>query len=323
MGSLLGIVVATISAFVGGIALVGIGRRQRETWVRWLFVAVGGALSAAAASVVALFVYLLTHVEAKGRVLRIRNRARLAERGSSPGWAEPVSPELADLGVVERALVAEAWHLSARMEHASIAAFSDLSLTLLALGAPGDLIERSHRAALDEIAHARLCYSLASAFADRTIGPGPIEALVERERREVDLARLACGSLVDGCLAEGIAAEVAARGSRNAADPRVRSVFATIARDEATHAELGWAIVEYCLAVGGAETAQALRACAGRLGERITPRLRNLPGISDAAIERHGFLGQDALGEISRVAVERSVTRCLALCASVEARRAA
>ena len=54
-----------------------------------------------------------------------------------------------------------AWTADALLEHASVASFSRLSLALLAVGAPADLVALAHRAALDEIRHARLCFALA------------------------------------------------------------------------------------------------------------------------------------------------------------------
>src|SRR4051812_39178148 len=74
---------------------------------------------------------------------------------------------------LRRALV-EHWTRAAQMEHASVAAFSRFSLQLLAVGAPPSLLQDAHRAALDEITHAELCFSLATSYAGHGIGPGPL-----------------------------------------------------------------------------------------------------------------------------------------------------
>ena len=60
-------------------------------------------------------------------------------------------------------MLAEEWIENARSEHASVPAFSRLSLTLMSLGAPARLVEGAHRAALEEIEHARLAFALAGA----------------------------------------------------------------------------------------------------------------------------------------------------------------
>jgi hypothetical protein len=76
---------------------------------------------------------------------------------------------------VERATQAEHWTKLGQMEHASIAAFARLQLQLLALGAPPDLVQACNQALIDETAHTRLCFGLASAYAGRGIGPGPLD----------------------------------------------------------------------------------------------------------------------------------------------------
>jgi hypothetical protein len=64
------------------------------------------------------------------------------------------------------------------------------------------------------------------------------------------LPDLAVESLLDGCLNEGCAArEAELRLETTTLDPEVADVLAMIARDERRHAELGWAIVEWALAV--------------------------------------------------------------------------
>ena len=61
------------------------------------------------------------------------------------------------------------------MEHASIAAFARFSLELLAFGAPPDLVEQAQAAMADETRHAKLCFALAGAYAERPIGPGALD----------------------------------------------------------------------------------------------------------------------------------------------------
>ena len=53
-------------------------------------------------------------------------------------------------------------------------------------------------------------------------------------------------SLIDGCLLEGVAAEVAKRALFRARDRQVQAALAIIARDEASHAELAWDVVRWC-----------------------------------------------------------------------------
>src|SRR5262249_27995503 len=151
------------------------------------------------------------------------------------------------------------WQADAEAEHASIAAFARLQLELLALGAPSQLVERAARAGLDEVAHARACFSLANALAGEQIGPGPFpEATAPRplpHRMDEALLRLAIESLIDGALNEGLAAACAREAAARACDPAVRSVLTRIAEDEAEHASLGWDICVWAATEPGSDCA--------------------------------------------------------------------
>lgn len=68
--------------------------------------------------------------------------------------------DVSGLGPAERSALASRWLDSALLEHASIASFARFSLHLLAVGAPPELLERTQRAALDEIEHARLAFAI-------------------------------------------------------------------------------------------------------------------------------------------------------------------
>lgn len=131
----------------------------------------------------------------------------------------------------------------ALFEHASIAAFSRLSLSLLAFGAPPDLLVGTHEAALDEIRHAQISFSRTG---HAPIGPGPCPAFANL-RAHATLADLAVETYVDGCIGETIASL------------RLRAVgMNEMARDEERHAELAWRIVEWALAIGGEEIRRRL-----------------------------------------------------------------
>src|SRR6185369_11435722 len=100
------------------------------------------------------------------------------------------------------------WTRDGLFEHASVASFGRFALELLAAGAPAALVEDAHRAALDEVRHARLCFDLASAYAGEAIAPGafPFEGRVEVTS---DLASIASRAAREGCIGETIAAAVA------------------------------------------------------------------------------------------------------------------
>ncbi|MGN6110318.1 MAG: ferritin-like domain-containing protein, partial [Kofleriaceae bacterium] len=174
-----------------------------------------------------------------------------------------------------------------------------------------ELVERTHLAALDEIRHARRCFAIASAYAGTAISAGPITELQKVEASTIDPIRLAIGTLVDGCVAEGVAAEVARIASESAADPVVKDALATIARDEATHAELGWSVLAWCLDRRGVRTAVAARVA--KLEEQLAPRLPELSAFSAEQLAAHGILDQARIGEIAGAVIANAKLRAMPL----------
>lgn len=182
--------------------------------------------------------------------------ARLAALVEDAAWAAGLCPAEAPARL--RAVLAERWTRAARDEHASVAAFSKVSLDLMRFGAPPELLARTHQAALDEVRHAQLGFAVASAFSGRPVGPGAFP-LAELPLAQ-SLRELAVDAATEGCLGEGLASLLAAEGARRAVDPVLREVLATIAEDEAEHARLAWRTVAWAIEVGGAPVRRAVAA---------------------------------------------------------------
>lgn len=232
-----------------------------------------------------------------GRPLRVRGRRVITPvcKGTEWGEALPIQPVPDEV----RKTLVDIWTQEAQAEHAAVAAFSKLSLELLALGAPPDLVTRANRAAIQEVEHARLCFALASAYRGEPLAPAPLPEALEGDT--VCLERLARESLLDGCIREGIAAVIARLGAERAIDPEVVRVMRVQAKEESLHAALGWSIVEWCLEQGGEE----MRAMLLR-----TLRKSELPRCDD--LPEHGRVGRamvkphfDALVANARERIER------------------
>ena len=131
------------------------------------------------------------------------------------------------------------------MEHASVAAFARFVLQLLAAGAPAALVEEAQTALGDEIAHTKLCFALASRYAGRTLGPGPLPVTGALENGA--FFDVVATAITEACIGETLAAIEAAEAAEHASDPDVRSALVTIAADEAKHAELGWKFLRWAL----------------------------------------------------------------------------
>jgi hypothetical protein len=213
----------------------------------------------------------------------------------SSGWAADLAPQIATLDPTMRARLADEWARDGLAEHASIASFGRFALELLAVGAPADLVADAHHAALDEVRHAQLCLSLATAYAGASITPGafPFEGRVEVES---DLARIAARAAREGCIGETMAALQAAEQLAEATDPTVRAALAQIADDEARHAELAWRTVAWALRTGGAPVHAAVSAVFARLcGSRSTP----LEETADGDLAAHGRLSPARLAAVA------------------------
>jgi len=258
---------------------------------------VAGVLSALALAGILLLIFMDKGQQqaVSRRPLRIESKivvasARAASANfGSEGWEyEGGGPDTTHLSSEIRAALADAWTTTATFEHASVPAFARLSLTLVALGAPARLIKATHRAALDEVRHARLAFGLAAAYAGKPVAPGPLSDLHRASAVMADtLADLAAETVVDGCLGEGVSAAAAEEAGRRAADPVVRATLEMMAADEAAHAELAWDVVRWCCVNGGTEVSSRLDA----LVEKAPPIAgSSLPPHLERELEAHGQL---------------------------------
>jgi hypothetical protein len=220
----------------------------------------------------------------RGRQLRSFGRVLLPPVVEGEAWTLPREHDLAGIAAGARHSLAAAWRENGRTEHASVAAFARLTLDLMDLGAPPELLAAAQRDALDEVRHAELCFGLARALDGRAEGPGPFPAAGGAKGalgpRTARLAALAVSSLVDGALHEGVSARVIARLARRCEIPSVAALLRTIARDEGRHAAHGWDVVRWCVAEGGTPVVAALKGALAALPSK--------PQSTFSAEARHG-----------------------------------
>ncbi|MFO0756091.1 MAG: ferritin-like domain-containing protein [Byssovorax sp.] len=224
------------------------------------------------------------------------------------GWrAAAIVPSLDGLSGAERALLADAWTRDALGEHASIASFGRFALELLAERAPAELVTAAHQAAIDEVNHATLCFSLASAYRGEPVTPGafPFGGAVHLA---TDLASLAESAVIEGCIGETIAALTAAEQLERATDPAVRAALSVIAADEARHAELAWATVAWAIRKGGAAVKRAVAAAFSGAERTATSLTSNDP--ESAALDAHGMLTAAARAAVHARALREVVLPC-------------
>ncbi|APR80261.1 putative lipoprotein [Minicystis rosea] len=259
--------------------------------------------------------YLVGSISCEGRPLIVHGAARLAGLIPGPSAWSKAPPDrdalrrdfaaaLNDIDGVSlpaevREHVARRWADRARNEHASVASFGRFAIALMALGAPPELVEAAHRAAIDEVDHARLCLAMASRYAGEPMGFGALR--VDGAFADVDsLEAAAVDTVMEGCVGETLAALEAAATAALAGPPAVRLALEIIAEDEARHAELGWAFVRWALGTGNARLAArvsgAFEAAMRKAMNGAEPREQEPPAA-------HGFLPTADLVALRRQAV--------------------
>lgn len=163
---------------------------------------------------------------------------------------------------------------AAHLEAASVLAFDELAGQLTRWGAPEALISRCRQAAEQERAHASAVGALATARGATPLTPA-------REAAPDDLFTAALHNAVEGCVGETWAALLAGWKAGHASTEELRRVYASLAADEASHAELAWDLHAWMLsrldeaqrdAVNGAQ-----RRALSRLPEVAARQSRALP----------------------------------------------
>jgi hypothetical protein len=204
-----------------------------------------------------------------GRPLRVRGRQLHPELREGADWTQGERPDPTGLDEPTRRALEALWLHDAQKEHASVPAFSRVSWMLAAVGAPAELLEWAHRAAMEEIDHTRRCFALAAGYAGRSHTVEPMPDLLLGSGLGLEkgdpLATLAAESLSDGCQLEDFNADVAAECASVCREPATRSVLERIAREERTHADFSWAVVEWLLATHPVKVRRALEAALAKL----------------------------------------------------------
>ncbi len=198
-----------------------------------------------------------------GRPLRVKGKQVHAELSNGNDWTRGEKPDVAGLDKNTRDVLEALWLHDAKKEHASVPAFSRISWMLVAVGAPADLVEWSHRAAIEEIEHTQLCFALAQGYANsgqsKTVKPMPFLLKGGLDLKEDALLVLAKESLEDGCQLEDYNADVAAACALVCKERVTKNVLKQIALEERSHAEFSWKLLEWTLAVRPQDVTVAIK----------------------------------------------------------------
>jgi hypothetical protein len=243
-----------------------------------------------------------------GRPFLVDGNERLAQLAERSDWLEAtLAPSVAGLERDLRETLAERWARIACMEHASIAAFARFALQLLSLGAPAELVEQAIEALADETRHARACFAVASQYAGRPMGPGPLA--IEGSLTATSLEEILVLTVREGCIGETLAAIETLEASKHARDPVLRGLLRRISADETRHAQLAWRFVAWALAKLPPEAPE--RECVAVELERERPSAAVPESALDAESQRllaHGII-PEPLSAALRSAVREEILR--------------
>jgi hypothetical protein len=246
---------------------------------------------------------------AVGRPFLVDGEARLAPVARRSEWrARGIEPDVESLSPETRTRLGVEWTRTARMEHASIAAFARFALQLLAVGAPPALVVDAQTAMADETVHTRLAFGLASAYTGVDLGPGPLH--VDESLGETDLRGLVAILFVEGCVGETVAALEAREALDHARDPAVRDVLKTIADDERRHAELAWRTIAWAVSVGGPDTIVWIDDALADAVERSEWDAPYAVSSRDEDLLVHGVLSEGLRQQLRRAALAEVVIPC-------------
>jgi hypothetical protein len=227
-----------------------------------------------------------------GRPLLIEGRPATARVIGGRGWGtESIAIQTADVAEADRRLLATFWTEVAQLEHASVASFARLTLELLLVGAPADLVRDAQQAGLDEVRHAAQAFAIAGELAGERIGPGALPEIADL-RPAVDVASMALAAVTEGCVAETLGAFEAAEQARGACAPLAERLRA-IADDEMRHAALAWRVVRWAIDERGLERDRVRHAFAHAVaGARAS--LDHAPEPRAVDLSRFGLLDSPA-----------------------------
>lgn len=201
--------------------------------------------------------------------------------------------------------VGEAWADAALSEHSSVASFCRFVQELMALGAPAVLIEHALQSARDEVAHAQLSFSVATALLGTNVGPGPLPA---QAPRTLSFAELVETTLNEACVDESLGAMAADEAARICAVPELITILQRIAVEEARHADLAWQTVGWAMSYDPSGVGDVLRAWLARLPANDAPPTTHVPDPQTNALMCYGVLGDDWM-HAQRPMVEASIVR--------------
>ncbi len=166
---------------------------------------------------------------------------RLASRRLELCWEDIGAEAAAPLVTAAR----EVWTRSAFSEYASGAAFAEIASSLLAVGAPIDLVAAAGEFVADEMFHAELSSRVAMALGGAVPLDVDLARLVKPAASADPLMRAAELVVRTCCVGEALTVPMLNQSRLAAGSPTIEAVITRILKDEAHHAQLGWWFLDW------------------------------------------------------------------------------
>ena len=192
---------------------------------------------------------------AEGRPLICDGIAQVATIEIGSDWIEGPSPESFHLTIEQRQVLATFWLRTAQFEHASVASFHQFGLDLMRFGASPDLLMRTSKATMDEIAHAKAAFAITEGFLGHPFSPSEFQMKLQPAK---SFAEFAVSVAMEGAINETLAVVLATLQHDKCEDHAIKKFLTEIIKEEAEHAELAWDTLRWLIDVGGEEVVDAL-----------------------------------------------------------------
>lgn len=207
-----------------------------------------------------------------------------------------------------RAAASWVWTQSAFSEYASAAAFAEIAGSLLAAGAPIDLVAAAGDFVVDEVIHTELSARVAMSMG----GAAPLDVdlarLVRPPVSAAPLVRAAELVVRTSCVGEALTLPILKTAKARSRSPLIQAVIARIARDESSHAELGPWFLDWA----GDRLSDGERAHLGRVAGAAIRAFAPIFSGACAPGDDLGVLGCESYDTTFADAVARRVVRPLA-----------
>ncbi len=229
----------------------------------------------------------------------------MAEVVSSAAWGSlDLEPDIERLDMVTRLLLAGYWTDLGRTKHAAVGRFARLTVALLQLGAPPEIVQRAQSAGGAELRHARLAFTLASAFRLSAVGPGALPVAEDVEAGVAPLVAL----IVETCCLSATAESLELRALHDRAeDPAVRFVLSETSREASEQVLFGWRTLQWLCEEHGEPARSAVREQLDRVAEETAAARSEPPRypLRDESLLRSGYASALVRRDMRLTALER------------------